>query len=121
MTLTNAPVEKVVEAYFILLGILSADRNSLLSGGAESEKTAKAMRLFVEIEPEYARRGYRTLLPSCGLLPGARPAADGTIALAVKREPSEEPIFYALAVRRNIERKIVERGSWSGKGNRLLD
>lgn len=121
MTLTNAPVEKVVEAYFILLGILSADRNSLLSGGAESEKTAKAMRLFVEIEPEYARRGYRPLLPSCGLLPGARPAADGTIALAVMREPGEEPVFYGRAVRRNIERKIIERGSWSGTGNRLLD
>ncbi len=121
MTLSDAPVEKVVEAYFILLGILAADRKSLMAGGAESGKTTKAMRLFVEIEPEYARRGYRPLLPSCGLLPGAKPAADGTFALAVKREPGEAPVFYSVAVRRNIERKIIERGSWSGTDNRLLD
>ncbi|MBA3991890.1 MAG: hypothetical protein C0469_00085 [Cyanobacteria bacterium DS2.3.42] len=54
-------------------------------------------------------------MPSCGLLPGARPADDGTFALAVKRKPGEEPVFYARALRRNIERKIVERGAGPGR------
>ncbi|HNB22460.1 MAG TPA: hypothetical protein PKZ32_08590 [Candidatus Melainabacteria bacterium] len=121
MTLSDAPDDKVVEAYFILLSILATERSSLLAGRSESAKASKAMRLFAEIEGEYARRGFRPLLPSCGLLPAAKPSDGGVFVLAVKRLPGEHPVFFARAIRRSIEQKISEVGAWSGNGNRLLD
>lgn len=99
-----------VKAYFRLIGVIMRHKRWMKPGKAIDEKLRHALELFVTVEMEYARCGFRPVLPLNRLFEMTEdPAEVIALGYAVRRLEGEEPVYFARAVRRRIEKLAASK------------
>lgn len=109
MSITEHPDEEVIRAYFTVLSILARADKLLRVGRVPPDIAAKCIPLLAPIEGEYARRGFRTMMPACGgLIPYKPSSVEQVTHLVLRRLPDEPAVYYADRLRKRLERMMVE-------------
>ncbi len=94
-----------IRAYFRLIGVIMRGKRWLKPGQDVSPDLRHALELFVAVEWQFAQCGYRPLLP-LNIHFSLTEEPDEVIArgYVVQREADEEPVYFARAVLRRLER-----------------
>lgn len=108
MTIADHTDDEVIRGYFIVLNVLARAEKCLRVGRTPPEQTVKVMPLFAPIELEYARRGFRPIMPACGALsPSSLPSAEDVAHLTFRRLAGEPAVYYADRLCHRLDRLMA--------------
>lgn len=94
-----------VRAYFRLIAAIMRYKRWMKPGKPISQEFRRALELFVAVEWQFAECGFRPLLPVHRMYEVSdEPTEVVKAGYVVRRGQDEEPVFYARAVLRQVEK-----------------
>jgi hypothetical protein len=96
---------KCIRAYFHLIGVIMRGTRWLKAGQEISPDLRRALELFTPVEWQFAQCGYRPLMPlNVHFSLTEEPDEVIDLGYVVRREAGEEPVYFARAVLRRVEK-----------------
>jgi len=104
-----------VRAYFRSIGVILRYKRWMKPGEPMAHQLREALQLFPAVEWQYAECGFRPMMPLNRLFEmSEEPAVVVSSGFVIRRGEGEEPIFYARALMRQIEKLAAKPVSAAG-------
>lgn len=101
-----------VRAYFKLIGVIMRYERWIKPGQPLSTELHRALQLFPAVEWQYAECGFRPVLPFNRLYEmSEEPEVVVTAGFVMRRVEGEEPVYFARAVTRRLERRAASKSA----------
>jgi len=104
---TREEIESV-QAYFRQIRLIMRYQRSMKPGEPVSQHLSRALDVFAAVEKQYAKCGFRPMMPLNRLFEMSdEPAALVANGYVVRLIADEKPVLFARAVRRRLERQTA--------------
>ncbi len=101
-----------VRAYFRLIGLIMRYKRWMKPGEKLAPHFRRTMELFVSVEWQYAQCGFRPMMPLNKLFEiSEEPEVVVAAGYVVRRLEGEEPVYFARAVMRQVEKLAAAKSS----------